>query len=190
MKTVFLLLLVGLLGACATGVRSKVAVFSVPSPELQGTVKVLSLDPALAETLAFEHYRQSLASHLSPLGLEVVTEAAEFEALLGYQVTEAQPENAPVNGSLWWRSGYPRNLGTSVVVVHDGDTRRQYQREVTLVIRRASTQERIYEASATSLGSCEALVVVFDEMVAAIVKTFPQPSGSVQTVSVPGDTKC
>ncbi len=183
-------MLTWLLSACATGVRSKVAVFSIPTPELQGSIKVVSLDPALAETLAFEHYRQSLASHLSILGLEAVTDAAEFEALLGYQVTEVQPESAPVNGSLWWRSGYPRTLGTSVVVVHDGNTRRQYQREVTVVIRRTSTQERIYEATATSLGSCEALVVVFDEMVAAIVKTFPQPSGSVQTVSVSGDTKC
>lgn len=102
---------------------------------------------------------------------------------------------------------YPEILGQRYIVTDVSDLREKYKREVevqfylngskfTLDELLANTTEYksasqpVWMSTAVSKGKCEHLIAVYDEMVEAIFRDFSRSNGSINNVSVRGDTNC
>lgn len=192
MKIIFLLLVTLGLCSCAASVQTKLTAFGSIDTLPQGSVYIAATNPEFGETLEFDHYRNITASAVDAWQLAPVMEEsqAKYKLSLGFDVVEVNPKDDGVQTALWLRTSPRMSLSSNVILYDQNDKKRQYQRSVNLVLRSMSDDKRLYEVTATSIGSCDVMTVVFDEMLEAIIKSFPLSSGSVKTVSVKGDSRC
>ena len=214
--TIILFTLLGLLGGCATHVRTDVNSFRAPAFDIEGVaLAVVPEDPQYKNSLEFQYYQEVLEQHLAAQGFRIVAEAdARYLARLGYHISdgEIKTESSPVTG----QTGYDTVFYTSVVRNEDGShsyvrsahwvptfgivgsTTRSYTNFTTLVTIDIidSTQvedgvpAKVYEVKARSEGSCGIVSRIFDEMLEAIFRDFPGENNRVERVSVEADMSC
>ncbi len=186
------------LSGCVSSVRTQMNSFMAPDAQFgEGTIAVKAADEQLQESLEFGLYRATLEDHLRAQGYTLDDpEEATYIARLGYNVSEVtQPAYQP---DIFFTTGfgrYYRRGGIGFMVNDRPDYRPEYLRTLNLTISKAAETaadepRRIYEVTAASQGSCPAMSVVIDEMLAAVFQEFPGSNGAVKTVTVRGDADC
>lgn len=191
LKVLTLTLGVALVAGCTSIVRSKVTAFNALDEPISGSVFITAQAPEVAKSLEFEHYRKAAAAQVGELGLTPTdnSERADYVLSLGFAVGEMRLEDSGLKTAVMVRTTPWRSFGSDVVLVED-DRGVEYKRSLSVVLTERSAEQPVYEATATSIGSCDVMAVVFDEMFSAIVKSYPQASGSVSNVAVKGDVRC
>lgn len=193
MKLTLTLLVVWLLSACTQTVNTKVTAFNVLTAPAEGSVTIQASPQELNQTLEFQYYKDIAAKVLAQHNL-VMPESNQAESdylvTLGFSVQEVSPEGSPVNSAVVLRGSPWRTVGSDVVLMNDHDRTREYKRTLVFTLTERTGQRRVYEATATSIGSCDVMTVVFDEMLQAILALYPQQSGSVQKIKIKGDSRC
>lgn len=193
----FLLTLV----SCSSSVKTKVNTFRLDGVTLgQGTIKVIPSNDTQTSSLEYAFYSTHLAKVLQGLGYSLVASDApsEFTAALHYSVNEVESGTGGLLHGLFYSNhkNHYTGLGLrpSVVVVEEGDRRPVFERNFQLIIARTKLQgieaQRVYEVTGVSRGRCGTLSVVFEEMLQAMVTQFPANNGSLNSVTVTGDTRC
>ena len=185
----------GSLSGCAPVVVSNVSAFSDLGAQ-RGTLSIQAGEIVDGSSLEFAHYRGLLAEHLSRHGYAVTepsaTAPADVTAVLSYEVSEVNPTGSGRTAAYWrsdWHFLAPATSGL-MLVESRGDSRRHYRRRVAVHLTQRVNQKRIYEVRGDSIGACDVMSVVFDEMLAALFADFPRANGSLQRVRVNGDVRC
>lgn len=196
-----------MLASCTSSVRTKVTAFNSISAPISGTAII---EPAQAyassasgavdnsadiqNSLEFKHYSRVTAAALAEHGIRVLEGDAEatpdYRIALGFYVEEAHPKRSRFQSGVVYRTSPWRYTGGEILLMNGEDKRREYRRTLTFGITRTADGSRIYETTASSLGSCDVMTVVFNEMLAAILTLYPQADGSVKSVSIKGDSRC
>lgn len=195
-----------LLGACETVIRAKVETFRNSSNALPlGTVRIEPADASLDASLEFKHYRDKLAERLMQLGYDVVeADNSEYIATLAYAVSRQEKDRPSsrvvVGGHFGYYSHYPRG---SIFITDFNAKEFEYVRDVSLSLSESiapsqteisntnsQVAKTIIEMRATSVGHCEHLTVVYDEMLEAIFSNMSRSNGSIDTVKVKGELRC
>ena len=197
--TLSCILSLAFLVGCNASIKTKVNTFRLEGVELgAGTIKVVRPEGPEYQSLEYAFYADKLASALPQLGYQIVSndQESEYVAFLNYGVSETQVQSSSpfshwhfgLNSSLMYRESLS---GNGVVVVQDDRRRTLYVRTLELVIANAKDiKERVYESRGKSVGHCESLTPVFDEMLQAIIQLFPSRNGSLETIVVRGDADC
>ena len=179
------------LTSCASTIQSRVTVFSITQSLSPGSVAVKAGQPEAEQSLEFQHYSRITEAALQAWGLAPNGEGEpRYVASLSLGVDEVEPDEDPFKTALIVQPVSRWPYSTSAVLVDGTNKRRQYRRVVGLVLSERASAQRLYEATAVSIGSCDSMTVVFEQMLAAIIQSFPQDSGTVRTVSIKGDSRC
>ncbi len=189
---IFLLLIS--LSACQSIVRTDVSTFRSSEVALPvGTILITGKDEKESTSLEFKYYRDKLAERLSGLGYTPVDTAdAAFKAVLSYGVLRQEKDEphsrVVIGGTFGYYPYYPHS---SILVSDFNDTEFEFVRDVSLSIESLSEKNiKVIEIKASSVGHCEHLTVVYDEILDAIFKDVLRPNGSVQKVRVEGEARC
>lgn len=176
---------------CVQVVRTQVNAFHSSDTTLAvGSIAVQALQPEKANTLEFAHYRRLLEPKLEQLGYQLVDSSqAAYVAYLDYAVVESELSDSKVD--FYASRGFSRFGERSNGVLVERSSRSEYVRKLVLVIARNEDDgQRLYEVTGLSRGQCGIMSVVYDEMLQALLQAFPYANGSVQTISVSGETRC
>ena len=190
-----LLLLSAALIACQSNVKTSVETFRDENRSFEvGRIKVVPGSDALKGSLEFDYFRSKLAERLAGVGFSPVEDdSAEFIAKLDYSVERQEVTDGSrtfVTTSL----GYHRRFG-GIIIADDYGNDFEYKRAINIEIAKvapssAAVQAKVIAIKANSVGSCEHLTVVYDEMLEAVFADFNRGNGSLEHIKVKGDTKC
>ncbi len=182
------------LSACQSIVRTDVSTFRSSEAALPiGTIFITGKDEAESKSLEFTYYRDKLAERLRALGYTPVdVSEAKFKAVLSYGVLRQEKDEphsrVVIGGTFGYYPYYPHG---SILVTDLNDTEFEFVRDVSLSIESLGDEKRkIIEIKASSVGHCEHLTVVYDEILDAIFSDVLRPNGSVQKVRIEGEARC
>mgnify|MGYP003625331631 FL=1 len=201
-KFLVVFFLLGLLQGCLRQVKSNVAVFhSLPTAKTYGTVFLSGPNDEISNSLEFRSHSAVLGGKLAPLGFRVVDsiENADYLAVLSYAIDSGRQETSsytmPQRGSTTsYVGGYAvTTYGvTGYKTVTDNTT--VYTRQVALDIfdvrQSKDKPTKVYEARATSQGTCGTVTGVLPHIVDAILTDFPGTSGESKKINVEWNGKC
>ncbi len=181
------------LAACQPVVRTNIETFNDENRNFSaGSIRVVGEDEPENPSLEFRYYKDKLEAKLADAGYQP-TDAGDtsYLARLGYSVSR-QEKNRPssrvvIGGHIG--GFYPRS---SILISDRIGNDFEYIREISLTLDEVVEGEdvRVVQVKATSVGQCEHLTVVYDEMLEAIFTQLMRPNGSIVNVSVKGDVKC
>lgn len=198
LKYAVLLMLAGLLGACATPtIRNDVQSFHQwPAGSVERTYQLRRL-PAQEGSLEHATYETLVRQELAAAGF---AEAANgrfvvtFDYSVQTRVTRVVDPPIMVSPSFWWGPGvYRSGWGLSVGVPFGYPWYPPIARDFTSSVRTvrlymndsaSASAARVWEGTATSAGSNSDLVLVLPYMVRALLSGFPGQSGSSRRVDV------
>lgn len=179
--------------ACQSVVRTNIETFRDEKRDFSaGSIRIVSEDEVENPSLEFRYYRDKLEAKLAQTGYQPTeSKDAEFIAKLGYRVSRQEKDRPNSRVVVGGHIGgfYPRS---SILISDNIGSEFEYIREISLTIDQSqdSKTSRVVQVKATSMGRCEHLTVVYDEMLDAIFSQLIRPNGSVVNVSVKGDLKC
>ncbi|RDE19758.1 hypothetical protein DV711_12835 [Motiliproteus coralliicola] len=202
------LALIGLVSLVLSGcnsVTSNVISFHENQLEHRGSISVQPADPALRDSLEFDHHRFMLEHFLSLEGYRVIDShqpgAAQTDlvALLDYEVEGVQTE---VRSYPHFSYGFGSYRGSNSVhfgthwdrhdwITHQSmahaSAQNRFNRILRLQIRAnsdASDNPPIYEGRVQSLGRCSNITPVFNAMLKALFTDFPGQPGQNRKVKI------
>lgn len=186
------------LGACQSIVRTDIETFRANETALKaGRVLIVPMEKwqSSGDSLEFKFYRDKLAAKLQSLGLTPVnTGDAEYLAKLGYRVSRQEKDDPHSRVLIGGHVGYGRFYpSTSLVLTDLNRERYEYVREVGLALETFENNadaSKLVQVKATSIGGCQHLTVVYDEMLDAIFKDLWRENGSVVNVKTKGSARC
>lgn len=219
LRIVFVFIFIILLTACQGRVKSQVtsyrdADFSFPL----GSVEVLPSE-SLREKLGdndreFDYFRRQLQARFEKAGYQTFemqedssdTSLPKYKVFLNYHVERREVDKS--NPHIYAHGVYGRAYTRGGVVIADPYLTKkfEYKRELSLRVEPGSTRKAndsktgrekkqphlrsLAMYRATSVGQCEHLNVVFDEMLEAIFSSFQQKDGSIRNVYISGEASC
>jgi len=200
-KLTTLLTLIMLISACSTySVDTTRTTFYQEQLSTTGNIYVTAAQGLPEKSLELVNYKQKIANKLNDTGYNVVSEKAQAEyiATFDYDIDEGDTYlvTAPVirtHSRLMHRGKFARlnhrdrykkiNSATSNLVT-------TYNRVLALDISNAQTDKRIYEAQVTSIGECEIMAGVFDQLLDAMFIDFPGVNGQIKKAEIPYQGQC
>ncbi|MBU2984416.1 hypothetical protein KO528_03570 [Saccharophagus degradans] len=198
--------LIVLLAGCASSVRTKISTFHDSSVAVgAGTIRVEPLNDSLKGSLEFGYYKERLEEKLKQAGYSVQTGNTQYVARLDYNVSRREAEQSPSSQIVVATGvGFHRRYSRTGLYFSDNFEKRfEFERLLVLVIADAGKLAaakanpdavdetiNVLEITARSVGNCESLPIVYEEMLEAIFKDLKRPNGSMQTVKVKGDSRC
>lgn len=212
MRAISVVLGVLLLSACVR-IQATVQSFSVLPTDYAGrTLAVVGYPDVLAESLEWKTYKPIFERNFSKQGFVISSpDEADYLAFVTYGVGDPQTStevgSVPIYGQTGggttyhsgtvssYGGGYGSYSGTSYTAPtygvvgsttysYDVTT---YTRTVFIDVFEAETEQKVYESSAVSSGSCGIISEVIDEIAEAIFSKFPAGSGRV---TVPAESNC
>tara|TARA_B100000424_G_scaffold260572_1_gene244562 strand:+ start:171 stop:812 length:642 start_codon:yes stop_codon:yes gene_type:complete len=198
MLNIFKLFVVGLLvSGCASTIQSQVQTFSDIEDSIQyRNVFITSKDEKNIETLEWKTYSEILEVELLSKGLFRGADRndADLIAIFSYGIDEGETTSSTYSIPQYGQTGisssyttgsyssYGTYSGRTINVPSYGVTgyrtgtkvKQLYTRFVRLDFFDAKTNEKKYEASAISKGSCGALSSVVKQIIAASLSYYPQ----------------
>jgi len=180
------------ISACSSVVRTDVQTFRDENASFStGTIRVATESDEAPETLEFRYYKDKLEQRLSSLGYTPTEdENAQFIAKLGYSVSRQEKDKPHsrvlIGGQFGYGYGYPYSRG-SVLLSDGGGAEFEYVRELSLAINQpeaAKKDSNVIQIKAVSVGNCEHLTVVYDEMLDAIFANFMRSDGSIERIAI------
>lgn len=201
------LLLLVMIAGCTSTVSTNISTFK-RMPLVSAEKRSVFIAPGGTvdgSTLEFQFYRDKLALKLAQEGYRTPSAGPyDYRIELSYDVKRQkvrQPRNRLIStGFHTWGFRYGGSVYTQLP-----EPAYEFKRTITLdMIRNAvvggqakayskkssEKGDKVLEVVATSVGGCEYLNIVFDEMLDAIFKNLDRPSGSLVNVRVSGDNHC
>lgn len=191
---------------CSSSVRTKISTFHDTSVAVgAGTIRVEPLNENLKGSLEFGYYKERLEQKLTQAGYSVQSGKTQYVARLDYDVTRREAEQSPSSQVVVSTGiGFPRRYSRTGLYFSDSFEKRfEFERLLVLIIADAAKLAaakdntgdveqtiNVLEVKARSVGNCESLPIVYEEMLEAIFKDLKRPNGSMQTVKVKGDSRC
>jgi len=200
-KLTTLLTLIILVSACSTySVDTTRTTFYQQQLTTSGNIYLTAAQGLPKNSLELASYKQKITNKLNNTGYNVVTDKAQAEyiATFDYDIDEGDTYlvTAPVirtHSRLIHRGKFARlhhrdrhkkiNQVTSNLVT-------TYNRVLALDINNAQTDKRIYEAQVTSIGECEIMAGVFDQLLDAMFIDFPGVNGQIKKAEIPYQGQC
>lgn len=190
-----------LISACSSSVRTKISTFRDSAvPVGAGTIKVEPLDTALKGSLEFKYYKEGLEAKLQQAGYTVQAGETQYVARLNYNVTRREAEQTQGTRIMVGTGYAPRYSRTGLYFSDSFEKRFEFERMLVLVIADAAKAANVTEGdngpvnvleiTARSVGNCESLPIVYEEMLSAIFQELSRPNGSMRTVKVKGESRC
>jgi len=148
------------------------------------------------ETLAFDYYSETIEEYLEDMGWRRLSERnqnTDFIVILNWSVDGPISDISSKSSNFHYsfRYGNPYGFGYGVGYPYDTRTKTKqlYSRNVEIVIYNAISYDtekpvRIFESSASSLGSNAQINAVMPFIIESIFQDFPGVSGQTKTVRV------
>ena len=200
-KLTTLLTLIMLISACSTySVDTTRTTFYQQQLTTSGNIYLTAAQDLPKNSLELANYKQKITNKLNTTGYNVVTDKAQAEyiATFDYAIDKGDTYliTAPVirtHSRLIHRGKFARlhhrdrhkkiNQVTSNLVT-------TYNRVLALDISNTQTDKRIYEAQVTSIGECEIMAGVFDQLLDAMFIDFPGVNGQIKKAEIPYQGQC
>lgn len=150
-------------------------------------------DKVDSDSLEFSYYKDKLASRLQSAGYTFTdADDSEYLARLSYGVIRQEKDEPSSRVVIGGHFGHYLHYPHSPVFLSDFDNPKfEYVRELSFGVERlGDSPAKIIQIKATSIGKCEHLTVVYDEMLEAVFSNLYRANGSVVKVSVKGDARC
>ncbi|NOZ65280.1 MAG: DUF4136 domain-containing protein [Alphaproteobacteria bacterium] len=177
------------LAGCSKAIVSDVTRFhNLPTPNAE-TIEVVSLDPALQNSLEFGQYAELVGRHLGSVGyLPAKNKPSDLIARIAYG---ARPVDSLTNdgprssvGIGVGSGGHRTNVGIGLSFpIGNSEPKQEYIRLLALEIIRRSDGVKLYEGQVSSRGK-ESLPLVIPYLVDALFRDFPGESGTSSRVKV------
>ena len=183
-----------LLAACQPAVRTDIATFRDEGLSLTpGSIVVVPDSDETAQSLEFRYFKDKLAARFQAAGLSPEeSDSTDYVARLGYSVSRQEKDQPNSRVYIGGHIGYHRYPHHGSVLLSDVGDEFEYVRELTIAVERRASEAplQIVQVKAASVGQCEHLTVVYDEMLDAIFSNLLRADGSVEKVTIKGDTRC
>ncbi len=183
------ILFIILLAGCSKTIVSDVTRFhNLPTPDAE-TIEVVSMDPALQNSLEFGQYANLVGQHLGKVGYSPPNgPTSKLIARIGYAIQTAEGiiEGGPRTSVAIGASGGSRHSGVGVgisIPLGKSEPRQEYVRILSLEIIRRSDGLKLYEGHVSSRGQ-EGLPIIMPYLVDALFQDFPGETGTSNKVKV------
>ncbi|WP_417697238.1 hypothetical protein [Psychromonas sp.] len=201
LKLTTLLTLIMLISACSTySVDTTRTTFYQEQFSTTGNIYITSAQGLPTNSLELISYKQKLADKLNNVGYEVVIDKAQADyiATFDYGIDEGDTYfvTVPVirtHSRLVHRGKFARlhhkdrhkkiNNATSNIIT-------TYNRVLALDISSTQADTRIYESQVRSIGECEIMAGVFDQLLEAMFTDFPGENGKIRKADIPYQGQC
>ncbi|NRB42950.1 MAG: hypothetical protein HRU20_31530 [Pseudomonadales bacterium] len=203
-----LLCMIAMLGACSSYLDISSTAYYQDVPPTSGRIYVKAADPAIAQSLEFQHYKTEFEIKFTEQGYTIVAESnAQMIAAISYGVeganlttsTSLQPSSGLNTSVRVGRSSRGRH-GSVGISTGTGSTKTtsaniSYSRFLKLdlsnVPENADEQSMsFYQITVKSQGKCANLTGVFKQMLFALFIQFPGESGKSIAMQVEGEEHC
>ncbi|MDT8399180.1 MAG: DUF4136 domain-containing protein [Pseudomonadales bacterium] len=197
-RSLAVLVLLGLLSGCASVLRSDVVTFHegpLPSGE---TIRVVPLNPDNAQSLEFRAYARLVSEQLAKIGYTPVnsdTASVDLLAQVDYSVDMGAPDVRLDRGAHYARYHfyYGRYADPFYFGIYDTWTPEVYSYPAYLrrlrlnIVRTDADSSRIFEGRVESTGRQSSLPEIMPYLVSAMFKNFPGESGVTKVVTIEMD---
>ncbi len=221
MKKILLILLAIALTGCAITRLLDTSTSSFIANEYmeRGTIKVLSGDPKISDSLEFAFYREKIESSLVKQGFTIVkgTEESRFIAYFTFGIdngvitTSSVPLYGQTGGVTYTSSGTVTSsrgttgsysgttyqMPTYGIVGTTTQSTREFKRVLALDILKVSNDRnkahtKIIELKTQSIGTCGVITAVFQSLVDGMFTDFPGVNGKTRNkrIQLPEDFNC
>jgi len=205
-------------GGMGSSIHSQVGVFHNITEQHKGKkIVVLPFQKELENSLEFQNYRKIIETKLRTNGFEIVEDKgnSNYIAFVSYGINggKEQVVSSPVFGSTGGGTTYSSGTVTSSgggygsysgssytmptfgVIGSSTSSITNYTRQLAIDLIETSTLEKdkvkkIYEGRVKSIGTCGMVAAVMPSMIESLFKTFPQKSGSTNTIVLPWNGTC
>ncbi len=146
-----------------------------------------------SSSLEFIYYKDKLAGRLQSAGYALSdSDDSEYLATLAYGVIRQEKDEPSTRVVIGGHFGHYLHYPHSPIFLSDIDNPKfEYVRELSFSIERlGDSPTKIMQVKATSVGRCEHLTVVYDEMLDAIFSNLYRANGSVEKVAIKGEARC
>lgn len=161
--------------------------------EAGSTAARKTTDKVDSSSLEFIYYKDKLAERLQSAGYALSdVDGSEYLATLAYGVIRQEKDEPSTRVVIGGHFGHYLHYPHSPIFLSDVDNPKfEYVRELSINIERLGESPiKIMKIKATSVGRCEHLTVVYDEMLDAIFSNLYRANGSVEKVAVKGEARC
>ncbi|WP_413691784.1 DUF4136 domain-containing protein [Psychromonas sp. KJ10-2] len=200
-KITALLTLIMLISACSSySVDTTRTTFYQDQLTTTGSIYIATAEGLPNNSLELASYKQKIANKLNTVGYRVISDItqADYIATIDYGINEGNtyivtiPDTRP-RSRLIHRGKFARiqhrdrhkkiNSPTSNIVT-------TYNRVLALDITSAQDNSKVYESQVTSIGECEIMAGVFEQLLEAMFTDFPGENGKIRKASIPYQGEC
>lgn len=190
-----------LLGACSTySVDTTRTAFYQQDFQTTGNIFVTAADDLPENSLELASYQEKVATKLSAAGYQITKQKnnAQYIATIDYEIDEGETYivTAPVirtHSRLLRRGKFARlhhrdrhkkiNSPSSNLVT-------EYNRILALDITTTNEGKKVYESQVSSIGKCQVMAGVFDQLLTAMFTNFPGENGQIKQADIPYQGEC
>lgn len=186
------LVILVLLGGCASKFKADVTRFHDLPPIDGQTVQIVARNPALQDTLEFQKYADLVGARLAGEGFRPPQpdQPSAYIAAIDYGVGEGREalrdgDGSSVGVGVGGGSRGGLNVGVSTAfMLSGGDDDAVYVRNLYMDLTRRSDNVRVFEGRAVSEGRNRDLGRIMPYLVDALFTDFPGKSGETRTVKL------
>ncbi|MDG1995499.1 MAG: DUF4136 domain-containing protein, partial [Emcibacteraceae bacterium] len=181
-----------LLASCANNIKSNVTRFHQLPPANGQSIEVISIDPALQQSIEFGTYADMIGSQLGSYGYTSATDGkSHYIAEISYSIENARgvivENSSPISVGVGVGGGSRR--GTSVGMgistsFGSGSRKEEYVNRLHMNIINLATTERVFEGHAENTTNNPNLSQSMPFLINAMFENFPGESGATNTVTV------
>ena len=213
LKLSILLLSVIFISACSlVKISTTTTAFYIPEFTSTGSISVVSADEEKSNSLEFAHYKQKIEDKLVLAGYSIATnsDSAKYIAIVAYGIDDGETSviSTPIfsspNTFYGGRLTKPRHRYSMPHYKHRvigaaTSSITTYNRALALDIVEADSLKnktdkeavkKTYESRVKSLGECDVVAGVFNELLEAMFTNFPGESGETITAKIPYTGQC
>lgn len=213
LKLSILLLSITFITACSlVKISTTTTAFYAPEFVSSGSIAIISADEEKSNSLEFAHYKQKIEDKLVLAGYSIATnsDTAKYIAIVSYGIDDGEKSviSTPIfsspnslHGGRLAKSRYrysmphykQRIVGTSTSSITT------YNRALALDIVEADELrntndkkevKKVYESRVKSIGECDVVAGVFNELLEAMFTNFPGENGQTITAKIPYTGQC
>lgn len=199
--------MVTLISACTTYSDISTTAFHQNNLPTHGSIYVTATDPAISDSLEFNHYKSLVEFKLAEKGYRITPKSdADLIVSFSYGIEFVQTSSTI---STYPSSGLNTSVGVgrssrgrhASVGIHTGSvnatvsSNSEYVRVLALDLLDAQSvrdgkPNKIYQATVKNTGKCTNLNGIFDDMLFAMFLEFPGESGNTEVIKVETEENC
>ncbi|MDG1707167.1 MAG: DUF4136 domain-containing protein [Emcibacteraceae bacterium] len=191
-KNIFLLSALLIIASCTNSIKSNVTRFHQLPPPSGQSIEVISINPALQQSIEFGTYADIIGEQLGKFGYTPpIGDKSHYVAEISYSIENARgvvvESSSPFSVGVGVGGGSRR--GTSVGMgistsFGSGGRKEEYVNRLQMNIINLATTERVFEGHAENISNNPNLSQTMPFLINAMFENFPGESGATNTVTV------